>query len=232
VADHLFGKRVRTQSRREADQGSPQSEGNYTVQAQLRQTQTSFDPKTARVFGTILLRLIGGYTYEGGRSKTASKDFKFMTIGHVTGAPEKTEEPPKLPDDLLRHNVYFEAENQEHLSGDELRRLEDRWADPLQQRVPELYEGIKSGGVEILLTGYASSTGGDKMNETLSAKRISSVEQALKRDLFGSTNIKIRRDPKGKSDTTQTGRVTRERRVEIYISSADALNVMKAQKAK
>ncbi|HRD68021.1 MAG TPA: hypothetical protein PKY50_17930 [Candidatus Competibacter sp.] len=161
-------------------------------------------------------------------SSSRSTNYEFKVNLSVIGRPNVVVAPRPLevPEDLLTHNVYFEIENQKDLSAEELRRLEDKWHDPLFRQSPKLYNAIKSGKCQIWLSGYASTTGKEAHNKNLSKDRITSVEEALKTDLFKSKNVKFVRLPQGEKSSTQKGAVARERRVEIQIQKSEAIIAM------
>ncbi|MDG4555417.1 MAG: hypothetical protein P9E24_14410 [Candidatus Competibacter sp.] len=164
----------------------------------------------------------------GSPSESGSVSYELKAFLSVVGRP-KTESAPKpleVPEDLLTHNVYFEEENQKHLSHLESRRLEDQWTKPLFRQSPKLYNAIKSGKCQIWLSGYTSTTGKEANNKNLSKDRITSVEEALKTDLFKSKNVKFVRLPQGEKSSTQKGAVARERRVEIQIQQWEAIMAM------
>lgn len=164
----------------------------------------------------------------GGSTASRSVNYEFQVNLSVIGRPNVVAAPRPLevPEDLLTHNVYFEIENQKDLSADELRRLEDKWHDPLFRQSSKLYNAIKSGKCQIWLSGYASTTGKEANNKNLSKDRITSVEEALKTDLFKSKNVKFVRLPQGDKSSTQKGAVARERRVEIQIQKWEAVMSM------
>lgn len=165
----------------------------------------------------------------GGSSPEArSINYELLVYLSVIGRPNVVAAPRPLevPEDLLTHNVYFESENQKDLSPDELRRLEDKWHDPLFRQSSKLYNAIKSGKCQVWLSGYASTTGKEANNKNLSKDRITSVEEALKTDLFKSKNVKFVRLPQGDKGSTQKGAVARERRVEIEIKKHEAIMAM------
>lgn len=164
----------------------------------------------------------------GGSTASRSLNYEFLVNLSVIGRPNVVAAPRPLevPEDLLTHNVYFDKENDKDLSPDELRRLEDKWHDPLFRQSPKLYNAIKSGKCQIWLSGYASTTGKEANNKNLSKDRITSVEEALKTDLFKSKNVKFVRLPQGDKSSTQKGAVARERRVEIQIQKWEAITAM------
>ncbi|MDG4595343.1 MAG: hypothetical protein P9F75_06570 [Candidatus Contendobacter sp.] len=173
---------------------------------------------------------IGPVSTDVGGSSPESRSFNYELLVYlsVIGRPNvvATPRPLEVPEDLLTHSVYFEAENQKDLSAEELRRLEDKWHDPLFRQSPKLYNAIKSGKCQIWLSGYASTTGKEANNKNLSKDRITSVEEALKTDLFKSKNIKFVRLPQGDKSSTQKGAIARERRVEIQIQKWEAITAM------
>ncbi len=161
-------------------------------------------------------------------SESRSVNYALQTYLSVIGRPNVVAAPRPLevPEDLLTHNVYFDKENDKDLSPEELRRLEDKWHDPLFRQSTKLYSAIKSGKCQIWLSGYASTTGKEATNKNLTKDRITSVEEALKTDLFKSKNVKVVRLPQGEKSSTQKGAVARERRVEIQIQKWEAIMAM------
>lgn len=164
----------------------------------------------------------------GGSTSSRSLNYDFQVNLSVIGRPNvvATPKPLEVPEDLLSHNVYFDKENDKDLNPEELRRLEDKWHDPLRRQSPKLYNAIKSGKCQVWLSGYASTTGKEANNKNLSKDRITSVEEALKTDLFKSKNVKVVRLPQGEKSSTQKGAVARERRVEIQIQQWEAIMAM------
>lgn len=164
----------------------------------------------------------------GSPSESRSVNYELQAFLSVIGRPNVvvTPRPLEVPEDLLSHNVYFDKENDKDLSSDELRRLEDKWHDPLFRQSTKLYNAIKSGKCQIWLSGYASTTGKEATNKNLTKDRITSVEEALKTDLFKSKNVKVVRLPQGEKSSTQKGAVARERRVEIQIQKWEAIMAM------
>lgn len=176
---------------------------------------------------TLILQLVGGFTDDGitvgvgpfsggvgGSSGTYKVDYEFSIPYLVFGQPQ---EAVVLPEDLLSHDVWFEKEDQSQIGVDELRRLEDKWSDPLRSRAPELAAAIQAGTCPLILTGHASVTGRSKdYNLELSAKRITSVADAIK-ITFKSNKIAYVANPKGQMAATQGGPAAQERRVEIVI---------------
>jgi hypothetical protein len=181
---------------------------------------------------TLVLRLTAGMSDEGitigvgpvsgnvgGSSGIRKMDYEFRLNYLVTDRPE---EPVPLPEDLLSQDVWFEKEDQEQISVDELRRLEKEWSDPLRSRAPELAAAIHGGTVRIKLTGHASATGKSKdYNRALSRKRITSVADAIK-TTFKSQKINYDPLPLGQDVATQKGPAPQERRVEIEIDREGA----------
>jgi hypothetical protein len=182
----------------------------------------------ADVSNTLLdLTLIGGYTDNGmavsyrgaganigGSHGTYLKTYEFFVSQFAIGRPAQ---PIQLPEHLLKHDIFFEKEDQPQISVDELRRLEDKWSDPLRKEAPELAAAIQAGTCLLILTGHASVTGRSKeYNLALSAKRITSVADAIK-STFKSNKIAFVEIPKGQMDATQGGPAPQEKRVEIVI---------------
>jgi hypothetical protein len=86
-------------------------------------------------------------------------------------------------------------------------------------KLPGFRERIDGGTIPIELTGYASTPGGAAQNDVLSSRRISYVEEIIRRTLGLESGSKamFRRWPRGSSATTFTGRDRREQRVDILI---------------
>lgn len=133
-------------------------------------------------------------------------------------SPGKEGPPTNGPLYLLNHPVVFEQENQPQLSAQELRRLADLWAKPLQKEAPELASAIELGLCPITLIGHASTTGGRTQNLALSAKRITSVMVAIRTNFNNGQRIVFVSVPKGSEAATQRGPIVNEHRVEIQMN--------------
>jgi hypothetical protein len=224
--------------------------GDYAVQVlPLIPDQNPHEAGPAYV--AVVLKLIGGSTDDGvsvgvkgvdvniGKSSSSSaEDYRFKTIIQVSGRPEKSEQIT-LPDELLRHAVYFDeptkpgktpGEDQPNLNANELRRLQE-WRMALQSRAKELYWVIGNGECPIVLTGYASTTGTPQYDLEMSKKRIVSVREAIRGEIK-NPKIKFSEIPKGHGSATQSGPQAREKRVEIYIDSQAAQRAIAANKGK
>jgi hypothetical protein len=207
------------------DLGSAGS-GKFAVAVDVKTDQPTAEAMLTSM--TLLLKLVGGFTSEGitvglvpvsvgsgGSAGVYSKTYKMKLGVLATGKPKPA---IQLPDDLLKHTVWFDRENQPDLDAGELRRLEDKWVDPLLSRAPDLAATIKNGSCPVYLDGYASVTGRtDQYNLGLSVDRIYSVENALK-SLFGSKEIKFVPQGHGRAEAKQRGPSPQEKRVEISIA--------------
>ena len=207
------------------DHGSS-GEGDFAVAVDLKPDQPTAETMLTQT--TLLLKLVGGFTDQGigvgvgpvqvgmgGDAGVYSKTYKFNLGLLATGKPKPA---IQLPEDLLKHTVWFDSENQPQLNAGELRRLEDKWVDPLLSRAPDLAATIKDGSCPLYLDGYASVTGrSDKYNLELSVDRIFSVENALK-SLFSSKDIKFVPNGHGRANAAQKGPSPQEKRVEILIA--------------
>ncbi len=230
-------------------------DGDYVVAVQLQPDQSAHE--VGPTYVSLLVRLVGGNSDDGvqvgvqvegvGVNTTVGKDadsntedFELKVILHVRGKPEapaKPADPIVIPDDLLRHIVYFDeqmgagkrpGEDSSDLSATELRRLDDNWVRPLKSRAPELYAVIKNGNCPITLVGFASNTATETYDLNLSQRRITSVEEAMTDDFDGSPHLKFSVLPVGHSFATQDGAVPREKRVEINIDKQAAQRAIEA----
>lgn len=217
-------------------------EGDFAIQIQLGADQSPSE--SDHTFVSLLVRLLGGYTDEGitvgygpasiGMMKSqarVSKDFEFRVECHAKDRPEK-KQPTNGPLYLLNHPVVFEQENQPQLSAQELRRLADLWAKPLQKEAPELASAIELGLCPITLIGHASTTGGRTQNLALSAKRITSVMVAIRTNFNNGQRIVFVSVPKGSEAATQRGPIVNEHRVEIRIDPNAAAAAISAVRSK
>ena len=201
-------------------------EGKFAIHIDANLYQQSLKGDIANTLLDLILT--GGYTDDGvsvgfgpfqanvgGSTGTYVKTYEFQIAQFATHRPAP---PIQLPEHLLSHDVFFEKEDQAQVGVEELRRLEDRWSDPLRKEAPELAAAIEAGNCPLTLTGHASVTGRSKeYNRSLSERRITSVADAIK-TTFKSKKIAYVPVPKGQIMATQRGPAAQERRVEILIN--------------
>jgi hypothetical protein len=216
------------------DLGS-KGDGVFVVQVQIQAIEPSIESDSVPVI--LMLRLAAGDKDDGltvsvgpvsgnvlPKANVRTKDYEFKVDFFAVGRPREAIE---VPDDLLNHDVWFEDEDQPQMSPAELRRLEEKWSDPLRayQR-GKLAAAIQKGECPITLNGHASVTGRSKMhNHALSLKRINSVGGAIK-TTFRSMKIVFVPVPQGQMAATQSGPASQERRVEIVIDRKSAIAIL------
>jgi hypothetical protein len=200
-------------------------EGKFAVSVDLKTDQPSSEAMLTST--TLLIKLVGGFTDEG---IAVSVGHLSSNLGGQTGVYSKTyklklgllavNQPAaaiQVPEELLKHTVWFDRENQSDLDPVELRRLEDNWVGPLRARAPDLAKAIAGRNCPVYLIGYASVTGrSEAYNRELSANRVFSVENALK-SVFSSHDIYIVPEALGQSAAKQKGPSPQEKRVDILI---------------
>ncbi len=212
-----------------------QKVGRGEVAVQLGIGIEAMAPKADKTELRFLLSLAAGKTTQGfglnvwivsvagpNGQVSVQKDMLATYLFDVTERPQQQPTPIILPTQLLNHVLIFERENQQHLSPEEVRRLQDGWVRPLHEKAPELAAAISQGICPIHLLGHASTPGGNRYNENLSSNRISSVAAALKSTFPEGEAIVFVFKPKGEAAAMQNGPVANERRVKIEIPKAVA----------
>lgn len=185
--------------------GQPYNDGNFSMNWAIDNAVPSVESTVG--WARTILHLTGSYS----KGKYLM-DFEFLLIYLAANRP-----PIQLPEYLLSHDVFFEDEDDPEIRTRQLERLAEEWVKPLRKEAPRLAEAIAAGKCPLRLIGHASVTGRNKeYNMELSAKRIASVGEALKKALK-SDKLIYHPVPLGQTAATQPGPSDQERRVEIVI---------------
>lgn len=213
-----------------ADLGSTSTAGGVVVAVELIPNQSARESDNA--FVSLLIKMKGGYSDEGfsfgiygvgvngvGASGSSfSYDVPLKALLYAIGRPS-TEKQIVIPEDLFSFSIRF-SENERAVSDGHLSRLDD-WINRLKREAPNLTKAIRDGRVLVSLSGYASTTGSNGIDDRVSRDRVSSIEIEIKRK-FESRAIRFVRQAKGHRDAQQKGAVAAERRVDIKIVRAEA----------
>lgn len=226
------------------DKQLPNPDEDNTLDVTLDGKTTESSEEVPIASTTFRLELFGEYTFQ--KSQISGGAYGFSATPARPTGPERyyakydfaiyalgTDLPSEkisIPPSVLRHVVEFPRKDGDtDVQGSYI----DSWYKTLIDNAPELHAGIMAGECPITLTGHASDTGDEKKNrDHYAKKRIEGVREAILDRLGGSRDqIVFHSVNVGERDVTQSGPVTRERRVVITIDRQEAVDMILARRA-